>query len=115
MYIYSDFIIKMADFNEQWRLSMIAAGVVEGAAGILGENPKGGRIKWDAAAVESLKMAVKNALNNTFEESLEKDLGWRKGKGKETMKKGWNEVAAEMQRVYGQNFDVHKVKEKYKE
>ncbi len=115
MNIYSDFIIKMTtDLDEQWRMSMIATGVVEGA-GILGENPKGGRVKWDVASVQSLENAVKAALGGTFKESLAKDLGWRKGLGKETMQKGWKEVAAELKSVYGSNYDVQKVKEKYKE
>ena len=105
----------MSNFTEEWQHKMLAAGVLTGASN-LGETHKSGRIKWCNASIASLEHEVSQALGGTFKASLEREVSWRKGKGKEVMSNGWNEVTRNLQNTYKEiNFDVNKVKEKYKE
>ncbi len=105
----------MSNFNEEWQRRMLAAGVFAGASN-LGEIHKSGRIKWCNASIASLENEVSRALGGTFKASLEREVSWRKGKGKEVMSNGWNEVTEKLQDTYKEmKFDVNKVKEKYKE
>ena len=105
----------MSNFNEEWQRRMLAAGVFAGASN-LGETHKSGRIKWCNASIASLENEVSRALGGTFKASLEREVSWRKGKGKEVMSNGWNEVTEKLQDTYKEmKFDVNKVKEKYKE